>query len=47
MNSPHELDVRIRTILAKHGRLNADPNTFAPAPITVPVVSMVPIPVFE
>ena len=30
MNSPHELDVRIRTILAKHGRLNADPNTFAP-----------------
>ena len=30
MNTSHELDDRIRTILAKHGRLSADANTFAP-----------------
>ena len=30
MNSPQEFDDRIRTILAKHGRLNGDANTFAP-----------------
>lgn len=30
MNSHDEFDARIRTILAKHGRLAADANTFAP-----------------
>ena len=29
MNCPNEFDERIRTILAKHGRLAADANTFS------------------